>query len=963
MPDGVNNYKKMIDLKKLISVCIIFCFCILNFSFAQKNVKQLTQRQRIDSIFKKRGEIYFKFDISSKKEINILTKIISIDNVKNEHVFAYANRKEFKKFKDLGYQYEILYKSGKTRALTMATTVAEMQNWDRYPVYDVYVSMMKQFAIDYPDICKVEDIGISQQGRELLVAKISDNVNVDEDEPEFLYTGQMHGDEILDYIIFLRLTDYLLSNYGTNPKITNLINNIEIWINPLSNPDGTYWGGDNTVADSRRYLANDVDPNRNFPDIEDGNHPDGNAWAKETILMMDFADAHNFVMSANTHSGAEVANYPWDTWAQLHADDNWWQYVSREYADTVHINSPSGYFDDQNNGITNGYQWYTISGSRQDYMNYFKNCREVTLELSNTKLLDAGELPAYWNYNYRSMLNYLEESLYGVRGIVTDSITEDPLKAKVYIATHDADNSHVYSYLPVGDYHRPIYEGIYSITFSADGYITKTINNVSVQNESTTILDVQLAQAMPVADFTADNNNSCTGIINFEDLSSQGTISWLWDFGDGSTSAQQNPVHFYTTDGTFNVKLKVTNSTGSDSIIKNDYISICIPTLPVVNSAANCGSVSLTLIGSGNNGLKWYDSPTGGNLLCTGDTFITPVLDATTIYYLKNNDLTSSQFVGKSDNSDGGGYFNSDTEHFLVFDCYSPVKLISVKVYAQGEAQRTICLRNSDRTVIQSVTVNIPNGESRVYLNFDIPAGLDLQLSGPVYPNLYRSKKTFGSYAYPYELPGYISIKHSSAGSNPTQYYYYFYDWEVKDSTCVSPRVPVEAIINNGIPVADFDFSVNNYTVDFNDLSTDANTYFWNFGDGDTSNIQNPSHTYIDIDTYNVELIVFNACGQDTVISSVLVNNISNKDYLSPEISIFPNPSDGKLNIKIVSDRNEKYLLKVMNITGEELCYTDLFIKKGNNINSMDFSNYPKGIYLLKVCSDKKIIFKKVILY
>ena len=92
-----------------------------------------------------------------------------------------------------------------------------------------------------------------------------------------------------------------MSNYGTNPKITNLINNIEIWINPLSNPDGTYWGGNNTVADSRRYLANDVDANRNFPDIEDGDHPDGNAWAKETMLMMDFADAHNFVMSANIY--------------------------------------------------------------------------------------------------------------------------------------------------------------------------------------------------------------------------------------------------------------------------------------------------------------------------------------------------------------------------------------------------------------------------------------------------------------------------------------------------------------------------------------------------------------------------------------------------------------------------------------------------------------------------------------
>ena len=59
---------------------------------------------------------------------------------------------------------------------------------------------------------------------------------------------------------------------------------------------------------------------------------------------------------------------------------------------------------------------------------------------------------------------------------MTDSITEDPLKAKVEITSHDIDSSHVYSNLPIGNYHRYIYQGNYDVTFSKNGYYPKTIN-------------------------------------------------------------------------------------------------------------------------------------------------------------------------------------------------------------------------------------------------------------------------------------------------------------------------------------------------------------------------------------------------------------------------------------------------------------------------------------------------------
>jgi hypothetical protein len=290
----------------------------------------------------------------------------------------------------------------------------------------------------------------------------------------------------------LRLIDYLLSNYGEIPKVTNLVDNVEIWINPLANPDGTYAGGNNSVGGARRYNANWVDLNRNYPDPEDGPHPDGEDWQIETQHFMSMAEDNHFVSSVNFHGGEEVCNYPWDTWSRLAADDDWWQYVCREYADTVHLYAPSSYMSDFDNGITNGYAWYTISGGRQDYMNYFHQAREFTLEISDTKLLEPELLPAYWNYNYRSFLNYLEQSTFGLRGTVKDSVTGWPIEAEIFAVLHELDSSWVYTDLPNGNYNRLLYEGNYTVKFSAPGYATKVINNISVTNRQATYLDVKL---------------------------------------------------------------------------------------------------------------------------------------------------------------------------------------------------------------------------------------------------------------------------------------------------------------------------------------------------------------------------------------------------------------------------------------------------------------------------------------
>ncbi len=342
-------------------------------------------------------EIYFRFNISEKSELNKLTKVVSIDYVKHNRVKAYATPQQLKKLKNLGYKVTILPPPGKLIKPRMAKSLAELRDWDYYPTYDQYVQMMWDFEADYPELCEIENIGQSVEGRDILFVKISDNVDVQENEPEFMFTATMHGDELAGYVLMLRLIDYLLSNYESNPEVTNLVNNIEIWINPLANPDGTYHGGNNSVWEAQRFNANYVDLNRNFPDPEDGPHPDGNEWQPETIAMMDLAEEHTYVHSANFHGGAEVINYPWDTWNNLPADDEWYIDISKAYADTVFANSTGSYFTGiSNTGYIRGYVWYSINGGRQDYMNYFQACREVTIELSNVKMLPENELQAHW---------------------------------------------------------------------------------------------------------------------------------------------------------------------------------------------------------------------------------------------------------------------------------------------------------------------------------------------------------------------------------------------------------------------------------------------------------------------------------------------------------------------------------------------------------------------------------------
>jgi len=431
------------------------------------------------------------------RKINELSEIVSVTSVRESIVEITLSPLTVEKFLLLGYDYNIVerpdYKSVKT-----ASSMKGAMEWESYPAYTQYDSIMRSFANLYPSLCLLDTIGTSINGKLILVLKISDNVTVNEDEPETFYSSSIHGDETGGFILMLRLADFLLKNYTVNSRVRDLVDNLQIWINPLANPDGSYRLG-NVISSPTRYNANGYDLNRNFPDPE----TPGTTKQKETLDMVRFMRDHKFVISINFHSGAEVVNYPWDRWYRRHADDDWFHSISSKYADTVHFYGPAGYMTDFGTGVTNGYDWYKITGGRQDFITWELQGREVTIELDYHYVTPPADLNILWQSNWRSLIGYLENATFGIHGKVKNANTGDAVKARIFITGHDKDSSHVYSNAVTGSFVRLLAPGTWDLLVSANGYVASEVNDVVVTEGVVTEIEVELTPILNPVD-TAD---------------------------------------------------------------------------------------------------------------------------------------------------------------------------------------------------------------------------------------------------------------------------------------------------------------------------------------------------------------------------------------------------------------------------------------------------------------------------
>jgi PKD repeat protein len=140
-------------------------------------------------------------------------------------------------------------------------------------------------------------------------------------------------------------------------------------------------------------------------------------------------------------------------------------------------------------------------------------------------------------------------------------------------------------------------------------------------------------------------------------------------------------------------------------------------------------------------------------------------------------------------------------------------------------------------------------------------------------------------------------------------------------------------------------------TIQFNDLSTnDPTEWKWYFGDGDSSSVQNPTHTYAQDGTYTVELISGNRCGSSTRTRQVVVQGIGLEEQIGLDnLGLYPNPSKGAFNLSFSSDVPQNLEIDVLDLTGKKVKDINYQVSSGNNQLEFDLSELSKGIYFLRL--------------
>ncbi len=292
-----------------------------------------------------------------------------------------------------------------------------------------------------------------------------------------------------------------------------------------------------------------------------------------------------------------------------------------------------------------------------------------------------------------------------------------------------------------------------------------------------------------VANFNASYGISCRSLkVNFTNLSSN-ALSYSWYFGDDSTSIKSNPSHNYLKPGKYSVKLVAKSSNGCgvvDSVVKVDWVNV-YPYNGAPIMVQLCSQDSILKLTTSVNNPVWFANDTSKVVLESSKTLLIQNPKKDTSFFVGSLDVISDSTwkVGETNVTTNIGSYAA-TVRYQIFDVFKPITIKSVLVNAYTAGDRIVELRDAAGKVLQTKTVTIPMGVSRVELNFDVDPGVDYQLGlGGNIGNLGRSN---AGMKYPYLVKDVISIKGSNAVNAGLQFYYSFYDWEVVSKGCKDSR-------------------------------------------------------------------------------------------------------------------------------------------------------------------------------
>ncbi len=226
-------------------------------------------------------------------------------------------------------------------------------NFGIFHTYSESAAFLDSLRMLYPQVVSAKfSIGQSGEGRDIWAVRLSDNPDVDEDEPEVLLDCLHHAREVMASEFGIMFAEYLAQNYGTDPEISWLLDNRELYIVPIVNPDGFVYNettdpnGGGMWRKTRRDNGDGtfgVDPNRNYPynwaydDVGSSGVTSSETYrgpyaGSEPIVqsMMNFINAHNFRTGNSVHTYSNLTLYPWGYTSGPTPDDAIFDHMAAE---------------------------------------------------------------------------------------------------------------------------------------------------------------------------------------------------------------------------------------------------------------------------------------------------------------------------------------------------------------------------------------------------------------------------------------------------------------------------------------------------------------------------------------------------------------------------------------------------------------------------------------------------------
>ncbi|MGB9823726.1 MAG: M14 family zinc carboxypeptidase [Candidatus Hydrothermia bacterium] len=310
---------------------------------------------------------------------------------------------------------------------------------DSYHSYQEVVSILRNIVQTNPDIARLDSIGPSYEGRWIYGIKISDNVSVDEDEPEHLFSGCHHAREWASVEVPVFFADTLTRAYGIDPVVTNLVNTREIWIFPIINVDGYVYDYSNGGAMWRKNRepfggALGTDLNRNYNGICDTNAIDG--WgvinsssvshypshdvfcgksgnsAREVQKYVEFIKSREFVTILDYHTYSELVLAPWGHKNDPTPHDNVYNLIGQGMAQRIQRLGGGNYTYQKSINL------YPTSGGSSDYeygWNIFVNgrpCVALVVEMGTQFYQSTGDLPSIKRENFEGAVYLMQQAEY-----------------------------------------------------------------------------------------------------------------------------------------------------------------------------------------------------------------------------------------------------------------------------------------------------------------------------------------------------------------------------------------------------------------------------------------------------------------------------------------------------------------------------------------------------------------------